>query len=277
MSEEVCGVVLLKEAALKKFFEDCGRIVVAYSGGVDSTYLADVAFEVLGNDVHLLLADSPTLPRSERAEAKALARERGWNLAVVATTEFEDPAFVANDAQRCYYCKGLRFDTMKTYAAQHGIEAIAHGENADDARDTTRVGVRAAAERGILAPLQTVGLGKDEIRQLSRRRDLPTWNKPSLACLATRVPAGTPLDPAELARVEQAEEVLKTAGLPQYRARVHGDLCRIEVEPETFGRVLDADLRTQIVTGLRALGYRYVTLDLEGYGHKGSTTKDGST
>ena len=158
---------------------------------------------------------------------------------------------------------------MKAYAAKHRIPAVAHGENADDAQDGSRVGAVAAEERGVIAPLQAVGLTKNEVRQLSRRRGLPTWNKASFACLATRIPMGTPLDTAELARVEHAEEALKALGFHQYRARTHGDLCRIELEPDDFGKILEPEVRTKILDALQRLGYRHVTLDLEGYPKKG--------
>jgi uncharacterized protein len=159
---------------------------------------------------------------------------------------------------------------MRQYAEAHQIPAIAYGETADDVADTTRVGRLAAQEQAAVAPLQQVGLYKDEIRQLSARRGLPTWNKASFACLASRFPAGVRLDLDDLAKVEKAEEVLKALGFRQYRARHHGDLCRIEIEIEGFPKILDPDVRTRIVNEIRAVGYRYVTLDLSGY-RTGST------
>ncbi len=266
MVENVSEAALRKEEKLKELLAGYGSIAIAYSGGVDSTYLADVAHEVLGDSAGLILADSPSMPRSELAEAKAMARARGWNLVVVATNEFRNEAFLRNDAQRCYHCKVERFDTMKAYTAERDIAVVAHGENADDARDSTRVGAVAASERGVVAPLQEVGLTKDELRILSRRRNLPTWNKASFACLATRIPTGTRLDIAELAKVEQAEEVLKRLGFHQYRVRRYGDLARIEIESGQFARVIDPEVRTAILAELAPLGYRHITLDLAGYG-----------
>lgn len=254
-----------KEEALKKLLANYGGLAVAYSGGVDSTYLADVAHEVLGDRLRLLLADSPSMPRSEFDEAITIARDRGWRLDVIHTREFEKEEFLQNNRNRCYICKGELFDRMRAYAAEHAIPVIAYGETADDTADATRVGKIAADEKGVLAPLLDAGLKKDEIRLLSRRRNLPTWNKASFACLASRFPTGRPLTIEEIARVERAEETLKRHGFRQYRARHHGDLCRIEIDPQDFTRLLAPEVSAVIVAELKKAGYRYVTLDLAGY------------
>ena len=255
-----------KEQKLKDLIEGYGSLALAYSGGVDSTYLADVAHEVLGAKVGLVLFDTPSNPRVELAEAKALAEARGWRLCVLETHEFENEDYLRNDAQRCYYCKTGLFHQMTQYAAANELACVAHGENADDEADTTRVGHRAAQEQGVVAPLQEAGLGKAEIRELSRRRNLPTSDKPSMACLSTRVPTGTRLTVADLGRIERAEAALKGLGFRQYRVRHHGDLCRIELEAADLERAAAPERRAAIVTALCALGYRHVTLDLAGYG-----------
>ncbi|MBN2310954.1 MAG: ATP-dependent sacrificial sulfur transferase LarE [Candidatus Hydrogenedentes bacterium] len=255
-----------KEERLQALLGGYGSVAVAYSGGVDSTYLADVAHEVLGERARALIADSPSVPRSELAGAAALARARGWRLDILPTAEFENEDYLRNDAQRCYHCRIELFTRMRAYARQRGIAVLAYGSNADDARDPSRVGAVAARELGVAAPLEEVGLSKEEIRQLSARRGLPTAGKASFACLSTRIPTGQRLDVADLSRVEAAEEALKRLGIHQYRARHHGDLCRIEVGADDFPRLLDAALREEVVAAVHAAGYRHVTLDLAGYG-----------
>jgi len=270
MTETVSAAALAKEEQLKDLLRSYGSLAIAYSGGVDSTYLADVAHEVLGAQAQMILADSPSLPRSEYEEACAIARERNWNLAVIETREFADERFLKNDASRCYLCKGELFTRMKRYAEEHKVSVLAYGETADDLSDKTRVGKRAAGEHKVAAPLLETGLLKEEIRQLSKRRGLPTWNKASFACLSSRVPAGTPLTVEALSKVERAEELLKSQGFRQYRARHHGDLCRIEVEPGDFAKLMEDETRTRIVEEIRRIGYRHVTVDLAGY-RTGST------
>lgn len=247
-----------------------GAIAVAYSGGVDSSYLAFVAHRALGDKAHIIIADSPSIPRSEMAEAVALAEKHGWNLRVIETAEFEQEGFQANDGRRCYFCKTELFTQMRGYANEHRIAHIAYGEIVDDAADPTRLGAVAAREQKVVAPLQAAGLTKDEIRALSRHHGLPTAEKASFACLASRFPKGTRVTAPEIAKVEQAEEVLRAEGFYQYRARHHGDTCRIEIDPADFGKLLDPEVRTRILEGVQAAGYRFVTLDLAGY-RTGST------
>jgi uncharacterized protein len=180
--------LLAKEADLKRRIAAYGSLAVAYSGGVDSAYLATIAHEVLGHGVAMVLADSPSIPRSEVAAAEHLALERGWNFTKIATQEFENDAFLKNDGTRCYFCKSELFTRMDAFTREHDIRIMAYGEIAEDRLDTTRVGARAAKEHEVVAPLADAGLHKDEIRALSRHRGLPTWDKPSFACLSSRFP-----------------------------------------------------------------------------------------
>lgn len=259
-----------KEARLKTLLEGYGTLAIAYSGGVDSAYLSSVAHEVLGNNARLILADSPSIPRAEVREAVALAEARGWNLTLVNTTEFENEAFLQNDGTRCYYCKSELFIQMDAFARENNIRVLAYGEITDDQLDPTRLGAKAAREHQVVAPLAEAGLHKEEIRRLSRVRELPTWNKASFACLSSRFPTGTRVVPEEMQKVEAAEEVLKGLGFHQYRARHHGSICRVEVDPADFPMLLDPAIRDAVVGGITQAGYRYVALDLAGY-RTGST------
>lgn len=264
MSDDI-GPCLEKEAALKQVLAGYGRLVLAYSGGVDSAYLADVAHEMLRSRLRLVIADSPSIPRSELEEAKALARERGWALDVIQTREFDNPEFTKNTRNRCYVCKGELFGRMRRYADEKGIGVLAYGETADDTADVTRVGKIAAGEHGVVAPLLEAGLKKDDIRALSRRRGLPTWNKASFACLSSRFPTGRALTIGEMSQVERAEEVLKKYGFRQYRARHHGEVCRIEVDVADLGKILSPEVRPALVQEIKQAGYKFVTVDLAGY------------
>ena len=272
MMQAVSAAALEKEERLKALLAGYGTLAIAYSGGVDSAYLAEVAHEVLGAGARMILADSPSLPRSELEEATRIAETRGWNLTVITTHEFSNETFLQNDGKRCYICKSELFACMREYAEKNGIRVLAYGETGDDVFDPTRLGKVAAKEHKVVAPLQEAGLVKEEIRELSRQRGLPTWNKASFACLSSRVPAGTRLTLDALGKVERAEELLKRLGFRQYRARHHGDLCRIEVELDDFKKLLQKETRERLVAELRSIGYRHVTLDLAGY-RMGSTAK----
>lgn len=263
--------LLEKEERLKGLIAAYGSLAVAYSGGVDSTYLADVAHDVLGRQAVMVLADSPSIPRSEVAEATGIAGDRGWNIEVIRTQEFDNESYLKNDGKRCYFCKSELFAKMREYALEKSVTTMAYGAIADDLLDPTRLGHVAAKEYAVVAPLQEAGLHKNEIRELSRRRNLPTADKASFACLASRFPTGTRVSIEEIAKVEKAEEVLRSLGFHQFRARHHGTVCRVEIDlTRDLERILQPEMRDRLVQGIKAAGYRFVALDLSGY-RTGST------
>lgn len=273
--QEITDAAAEKEEDLKRILAQYPSIAVAYSGGVDSTYLADVAHEVLGDEAGAVLADSPSLPRSELKEALALAEARQWRITVIVTDEFTNENYLKNDGRRCYYCKSALFRKMKEYADENGVAVLAYGAMADDSFDPTRLGALAATEYDIVAPLQEAKLGKDDIRQLSRRRGLPTAEKASFACLSSRFPKGTPVTIEALQQIEDAEEALKRHGFYQYRARHHGDICRIEIDMKDIERFLDPSIRHRIVKDITEAGYKHVVLDLAGYKDPNTVAADG--
>lgn len=251
-----------KHDRLRAELSELGSLVVGLSGGVDSVLLAKVASDVLGERVLAATADSPSLPRRELREAIAVAEQAGIPHEVIATDELDDPRYAANPANRCYFCRSELFTKLRELARARGIRWVAYGENVSDAGDH-RPGAQAAAEQGVHAPLKAAGLDKEDVRRLAAHLGLPVWDKPEFACLASRLPHGTPVTAGRLAQVEAAEEVLAGLGLTQYRVRHHGDVARIEVPEADMGAVVAAAPR--IVAELGRLGFRHVALDLAGY------------
>ncbi|MFL2876693.1 MAG: ATP-dependent sacrificial sulfur transferase LarE [Pontiellaceae bacterium] len=256
-----------KEQALIRLLRNYETLAVAYSGGVDSTYLADCANEALGNHAIILIADSPSLPRSELKEAIELAQKREWNLEIIHPKEHENPAYLANQGDRCFHCKDALFNHMKHFLEAHPSTQLAYGAIEDDRADH-RPGNQAASNHNAVAPLQQVLLYKSEIRQLSSARGLPTAEKASFACLGSRFPTGTPINLKKLSQVEAAEEILRQHGYRQYRVRHHEEICRIEINPSDFEKLLNE--RESLLQKIKATGYRYITLDINGY-NTGST------
>lgn len=250
---------------LQQSLRELGTVLVAFSGGVDSTFLLRAALDTLGTEqVLAVIGDSDSYPSREFAEARRLAESLGARFQVVESEELHDARYVANPSNRCYYCKTDLFSRLTALAQAQGIAAVLDGNNADDAGDW-RPGRQAARELGVRSPLMDVGLTKAEIRELSRTLGLPTWDKPSFACLASRIPYGTAITRDNLGQIEAAEDFLRDLGFPQVRVRHHEEVARIEVPPADIDRLLDAPLRARIVARLRELGYHYVTVDLQGY------------
>ena len=267
MSKEMSSEITTdKLARLSELFTHLESVVVAFSGGVDSTYLLATARDLLGLEkVLAVTADSESYTEWEREEARELARVVGTRHRIVISHEMHDPQFVANTPDRCYYCKRALLQRLKEIAREEELRHVILGATVDDLGDH-RPGMRAAREMGIHSPLLEVGLTKEEIRQLSRERGLPTWDKPSMACLASRISYGTPISAQTLKRIGAAESFLRDSfNLRQLRVRDHGAIARIEVESQYIERLTQVDSRRRIVTEFRRIGYQYVTLDLTGF------------
>src|SRR6185312_5143906 len=240
------------------------RVIVAYSGGTDSAYLAWAAHHVLAENAIAITADSPSIPTSHKRDAEAFAREAGFRHEYIATDEFNNPDYVKNDKDRCFHCKDELFFRLEAYAAQNNFEHIIYGVNKDDLGDY-RPGQRAAKLHDVEAPLVDAALSKREIRELSQRAGLSIWDRPAAACLSSRVPYGTPVTVETIKTIEQGEEEIKALGFRQFRVRFHGELVRIEIAKGELPRALSLEMFEKLAAIFKPLGFHYVTVDVEGY------------
>jgi len=253
-----------KQSLLGQRLAALGRVLVAYSGGVDSAYLAWAAHEQLKSSMLAVIADSPSLARTHLADAVAFAQEQGIPLEVIRTSELDRPKYARNDAQRCFHCKDELFAVMEDFRKAHGFDAIAYGLNLDDQGDF-RPGQAAARAHHVAAPLLEARLSKQEIRTLARTEGLRVWDKPASACLSSRIEYGRPVTREALSVVERGEDGLRALGFVQFRVRHHGDIVRIEVAKDELPRALDPAMAAEFTRLFKGLGFKFVTLDLEGF------------
>ncbi|MDQ1301237.1 MAG: pyridinium-3,5-biscarboxylic acid mononucleotide sulfurtransferase [Chloroflexota bacterium] len=251
-----------KLANLKKLLTDMGSVAVAYSGGVDSTFLLKVAYDCLGERAAGITAVSPSVPAADLALAQEIAGQIGVQHVLLESDEMDDARYLANDPNRCYFCKSHTYDELIPHAQAHGFRFVVDGNNADDLGDR-RPGQTAARERAVRSPLQETGFTKADIRAAARQLGLPNWDKPSAACLASRIPYGTTITVQALSQVERAELLLRQLGIRQVRVRHHDQVARIEVAPDDFATVLAQ--REELVKEFKALGYTFIALDLAGF------------
>jgi pyridinium-3,5-biscarboxylic acid mononucleotide sulfurtransferase len=258
-------VLRQKQAKLFSVLESLGpHVLVAYSGGTDSAYLAWAAAQVLGENAIAITADSASIPESHKRDAEQFAREQGFRHEYIETHEFDNPDYVKNAPDRCFHCKDELFTRMDEVGLARGIASIVYGVNVDDLGDY-RPGQSAARKHEVKAPLVEAGLTKAEIRELSRIAGLGTWDRPASACLSSRIPYGTPVTPETVKTVEKGEEEIKALGFRQFRVRFHGELVRIEVSREEMAKALTPEIAAAFTSIFKPLGFHYVTLDLEGY------------
>ncbi len=253
-----------KDSRLQAELRQLGRLLVAYSGGVDSAYLAWAAHRALGNGMLAVIADSASLARTQLNDAIAFAREQQIPLEVISTSELDRPEYARNDGQRCFQCKDELFAVMEKLRAERGFDAIAYGVNLDDQGDF-RPGQQAARQHRVAAPLLQAGLTKQDIRELARQAGLRIWDKPASACLSSRIEYGRPVTREALSVVERGEDAIRALGFRQFRVRHHGDIVRIEIDREELERALNPAMASRFTAIFKALGFKFVTLDLEGF------------
>lgn len=253
-----------KERALRALLRGSGPLLVAYSGGVDSSYLAHVATEELGGGALCVTGDSPSLSARQREQAAEIARRFGFRHEIIGTEEMADENYTANPSNRCYFCKTELYSKLAPLAAERGFRFVADGSTTDDLGDY-RPGRAAAAEHGVRSPLVEAGMTKEDVRALSRRAGLPTWDAPASPCLSSRIAYGTRVTIKRLREVETGEEIMRGLGFREFRVRHHDELVRLEVAPAELDRALDRGVADELARRFRALGFRYVTLDLHGY------------
>jgi pyridinium-3,5-biscarboxylic acid mononucleotide sulfurtransferase len=258
------ATTMCKRAALDAKIRTLGRTLVAYSGGVDSAFLAWATYQVLGADMLAVIADSPSLARTHLDDAIAFAREQGIPLEIITTSELDRAEYVRNDGSRCFHCKDELFTVMEAFRAACGFDSIAYGVNVDDQGDF-RPGQIAASQHHIAAPLLEAGLTKPEIRELAHSAGLRVWDKPASACLSSRVEYGRPVTRETLSTIEQGEDALRELGFRQFRVRHHGEIVRIEIANNELSRALSSEMAAEFTRIFKALGFKFVTLDLEGF------------
>jgi len=275
MAETTSALTLeAKEKKLLKQLADLDSVIVAYSGGVDSSLLAFYARKILGDRAKVAIAVSPSLPKDDLEFARQQAEQFNFDLIEVETRELEDPAYQKNDRSRCYHCKSELFSELEDLAREIDVKYIAYGAIMDDMQDT-RPGNKAAREHRVLSPLQTAGLEKWEIRQLAERNNLPSWDRPQAACLSSRLPMNEPVTVEKLSQIEKAEAYLRSLGFRGLRVRHHGEIARIELEQSEMPKLAgNIELMNQVSNKLKEYGYKFVTLDLAGYRQGGANLSD---